>query len=137
VLELVWHYRPEFIVFEDHRRSRRCARIQRLLDGFRRLATTESVKSRCIQVSRLKKVFRTFRANTKHEIAHAVAQQLPELAPRLPRYRKAWMSEGYQMSIFDAAAIALAYFHSRPMCSSEMIKPSSAHSKSPPVPNSM
>src|SRR5947207_3331343 len=64
---------------------------------------------RYVPVSLVKKVFGTFRANTKHEIAHAVAQQLPELAPELPRYRKAWMSEGSQMAIFDAAALALTY----------------------------
>jgi hypothetical protein len=30
---------------------------------------------------------------------------------RLPRFRKAWMSEDYRMSIFDAAAFATTYFH--------------------------
>ena len=93
VLEVIRHYQPEIIVLEDHRGSRRCARIQSLLDGVCRLAATENLKSRRIRISLVKKVFRTFRANTKHEIAHAVAQQLPELAPRLPRYRKAWMAD--------------------------------------------
>ena len=93
VLEVIRHYQPEIIVLEDHRGSRRCARIQSLLDGVCRLAATENLKSRRIRISLVKKVFHTFRANTKHEIAHAVAQQLPELAPRLPRYRKAWMAD--------------------------------------------
>src|ERR1035441_3384904 len=115
VLEVIRHYRPEIIVLEDHRGSRRCARIQGLLDGVCRLAAAEKLKSRCIPVSLVKKVFRTFRANTKYEIAHVVAQQLPDLAPRLPRYRKDWMSEDYRMAIFDAAALALTYFHSRPV----------------------
>jgi hypothetical protein len=113
VLELIRHYRPEVIVLEDHRGSRHCARIQSLLDEICRLTAAEGLKCRRIQVSGVKQVFRTFRANTKHEIAHAVAQQLPELAPRLPRYRKAWMSEDYGMAIFDAAALALTYFYSQ------------------------
>jgi len=122
VSELVRHYRPEIIVLEDFRRSRRCARIRSLLEGVCRLATAEGLKSRCFPVARVKKVFGTFRANTKHEIAHAVAQQLPELAPHLPRYRKPWMTEDYQMAIFDAAALALTYFHSRPVWSRSVPK---------------
>lgn len=115
VLELIRHYRPEILVFEDHRGSRRCPRVRTLLDGVGALATREGVKIRRVPVSQVKKVFRTFRAKTKHEIAHAVAQQLPELAPQVPQYRKAWMSEDYWMAMFDAAALALAYVHSRPV----------------------
>jgi hypothetical protein len=113
ILELVRHYRPEVIVLEDPRGSRRCPRVQGLLDGVRRLATAEGLKSRWFKASRVKKVFRMFRAKTKHEIAHAVAQQVPELAAELPRFRKPWMSEDHRMAIFDAAALALTYFNSR------------------------
>jgi hypothetical protein len=35
---------------------------------------------------------------------------LAELAPRLPRFRKPWMSEDYRMSIFDAVSWAVAQF---------------------------
>jgi hypothetical protein len=45
----------------------------------------------------------------KHTVASAVAQQLPELAPKLPRKRKIWEGEDYRISIFDAAATGLAY----------------------------
>jgi len=86
-------------------------------------------------VSRVKKVFAVFRANTKHEIAHAVAQQLPELAPRLPRFRKPWMSEDYRMAIFDAAALALTYFHSQPFSRDDVPKPLSLQSTATTVPN--
>ena len=32
---------------------------------------------------------------------HGIANRFPELDPRLPRFRKPWMSEDYRMSIFD------------------------------------
>jgi hypothetical protein len=35
---------------------------------------------------------------------------LPDLAWRLPRPRKPWESEPRRMSVFDAAAIGLAYW---------------------------
>jgi hypothetical protein len=41
----------------------------------------------------------------------AIAKRFPELAPRLPRFRKPWMSEDYRMSIFDAVAMALTLFN--------------------------
>jgi Holliday junction resolvasome RuvABC endonuclease subunit len=113
VSKLIRHYLPDIIVFEDYRGSRRSARVQSLLDGIGRLATVEGLKSRRLPIARVKKVFRAFHAGTKHEIAHAVAQQLPDLASWLPRFRKPWMSEGYQMAIFDAAALALTYFNSQ------------------------
>jgi Holliday junction resolvasome RuvABC endonuclease subunit len=113
VSKLIRHYLPDIIVFEDCKGSRRGARVQSLLDGIGRLATAEGLESHRFPVAQVKKVFRAFHATTKHEIAHAVAHQLPDLASWLPRFRKPWMSEGYQMAIFDAAALALTYFNSR------------------------
>ncbi len=46
----------------------------------------------------------------KYTIAAALAKQLPELGPRLPGLRKIWKSEDYRISIFDAAALGVAYF---------------------------
>jgi hypothetical protein len=49
----------------------------------------------------------------KYTIAAALAKQLPELAAKLPSVRKIWKSEDYRMSIFDAAALGVAYFSSK------------------------
>jgi hypothetical protein len=46
----------------------------------------------------------------KHTIAAVLAERLPELAPKLPTVHKIWMSENYRMSVFDAAALGVAYF---------------------------
>jgi Holliday junction resolvasome RuvABC endonuclease subunit len=115
VSELIRHYQPEAIVVEDHNKLRRCPRIQSLLVAMAELAITLGLKSRRISPARVKKVFQTFGARKKYEIAQEVAKQLPDLAPRLPRYRKPWMSEDYRMAIFDAASLALTYFYSRPL----------------------
>jgi Holliday junction resolvasome RuvABC endonuclease subunit len=122
VLALIRHYYPDVIVIEDCNGSRRGVRIQGLLDEVRRLAATEGIGSRCYQIPKVKKVFRSFHAKNKEEIAHVIAQQLPELAPSLPRHRKPWMSEGYAMAIFDAAALALTYFYSRPVRARRVVK---------------
>jgi len=137
VSALIRHYQPTILVLEDHRQSRRCGRVQELLDGIRRVATIAGLKSRSFPISRVKKVFGTFRAKTKHEIAHAVAQQLPELAPRLPRFRKPWMSEDYRMAIFDAAALALTYFHSQSILKNAGMKKMAVAHHSNPAPNAL
>jgi Holliday junction resolvasome RuvABC endonuclease subunit len=123
VSELIRHYRPEVIVLEDFRRSRRCQRVKDLLSGVCELAAKEGLRTRCFTTSYVKRVFQTFGARTKHEISQAVAQQLPELAPQVPRYRKPWMSEDYQMAMFDAVALALTYFYSRPVRGGKTLKP--------------
>lgn len=48
--------------------------------------------------------------SNKHEIASALAQRFPILASKLPPKRKCWQSEDYRTSIFDAAALGVAYF---------------------------
>ena len=47
-------------------------------------------------------------ATSKHDRAVALVECFPELRPRLPRKRKAWMSEDVRMRIFDALASLLA-----------------------------
>lgn len=58
----------------------------------------------------MKKGFFEEGAANKHQIATAVVQKFPELAPRLPPDRKPWMSEDPRMAMFNAVALALTYF---------------------------
>jgi len=47
---------------------------------------------------------------TKLEIAESGVQRfLAEFATRLPPKRKPWVTESYQMAIFEAAAVALVF----------------------------
>jgi hypothetical protein len=56
-------------------------------------------------------VFSESGASNKQDIAIAITARYPELAPRLPHFRKPWMSEDYRMSIFDAVGLGLMVFH--------------------------
>lgn len=46
----------------------------------------------------------------KEYMARLVVARLPELTWQLPPHRKPWQAEHWRMPIFDAAALALAYF---------------------------
>jgi len=109
---LIRLYEPGLLIIEESKGSRRCDRIQKLLEEVSQIKV-RGLKIRRLPAKRVKKVFQAFGAKTKYEIAHTIAQQLPELTSRLPRFRKPWMSEDKRTCIFDAAALALTYLHSR------------------------
>jgi len=112
VTALIKQYEPNVLIIEEPKGSRRCGRVRELLEAIS-LIKVKGLKIRRFSTKRVKKVFRAFGAQTKYEIARAIAHQVPELASWLPRFRKPWMSEDKRTSIFDAAALALTYFHSR------------------------
>ena len=58
----------------------------------------------------MRRLFAADGAVTKYQVATAIAEGIPELAPRLPGVRKIWLPEHANMSIFDAASLALTYF---------------------------
>ena len=111
--DLIDRYQPTVLVVEDYdgKGSRRCGRIQGLINDISKLALKRKVKVRRVSRVKVKQVFSESGAKNKYEIAVAIANRFPELAPRLPRFRKPWMSEDYRMSIFDAVAFGIAFFH--------------------------
>jgi Holliday junction resolvasome RuvABC endonuclease subunit len=111
--DLIEQYQPNVIVVEDYagKGSRRCSRIRELINDISKLAAKRKIKVRSFSRAKVKKAFFESGASNKHEIATAIASRFPELAPRLPRFRKPWMSEDYRMSIFDAVAFGLTFFH--------------------------
>ena len=112
--DLIEHFEPHSIILEEAGTgSRRSGRLRLLLATIHNRAVWAGIRTCDIPSTRIKAAFRALGASTKYEIAQAIAKQLPELAPRLPRFRKPWMTEDYRMAIFDAAALALTYFHSR------------------------
>jgi len=112
---LIRRYKPYVIVLEncDGDGSHRCSRIEKLIGAICREAVKDNVAVRVFSRTEIKEVFGAFGAATKYEIAHAIARQLPELTPHLPRYRKAWMSEDYRMAFFNATSLALTYIYTR------------------------
>src|SRR6266496_6608456 len=109
--DLIERYQPNVVVVEDYagKGSRRCRRIQGLIKDISKLASKRNIKVRSFSRAKVKQAFSESGAVNKQEIAVTIANRFPELAPRLPRFRKPWMSEDYRMSIFDAVALALTY----------------------------
>jgi len=114
IRELIDQYQPKVLVVEDYmgKGSRRCRRIRELINDISKLAMKRKVRVKSFSRLKVKQTFSESGATNKYEIAIAIAKRFPELAPRLPRFRKPWMSEDYRMSIFDAVGLAIAlHFH--------------------------
>lgn len=97
---------PDLLVVEDGRGTKRRERAQRLIKSIENLAKRRTLPVVHVSRSRVRQVLSP--ASTKQEVAEAIARTFPELAPRLPRFRKPWMSEDERMNIFDAVSLALA-----------------------------
>jgi RNase H-fold protein (predicted Holliday junction resolvase) len=111
--DLIACYEPNAIVVEDYeaKGSRRCRRVQELINEISKFAAKNRVKVRRFSRVKVKQTFSESGASTKYEIAVDISKRFPELAPRIPRFRKPWMSEDYRMNIFDAMAFGLTVFH--------------------------
>jgi hypothetical protein len=110
VRELLTFYRPDVVVLDgyEHNGSRRAKRIRTLINLMAAHATEERIATASFSRSEVRACFGL---TTKREIAEAIVREFPELEPRLPPVRRIWMSEDRRMNIFDAAALAMTFFH--------------------------
>ena len=112
VAELIDRYQPDVVVFEDHHGegSRRAKRIEDLLDAIAALVRRQDIETARYSRRHVRRLFAADGAATKFRIAKTIAEELPELAPRLPAERKIWLPEHANLSIFDAASLSLTHF---------------------------
>ncbi len=104
-------YRPSVIVLRDitsgSRRDNPRAR------EFVRVMAAEARRSALavafVTGRELEQVFRQYGLVTKHQIAETIGEWFPELSTHVPMPRKAWQSEHWNMPVFDAIAMAVAY----------------------------
>jgi hypothetical protein len=113
--ELMSWYKPDLLIVENTEAiaSRRVDRIRKLHRQLIDLATTHKITVRQFGRSEIKAAFATRPASTRYEIAQAISRELPDLEPWLPRPKKLWESENRNLSIFDAASLALTFYDIR------------------------
>jgi hypothetical protein len=111
---LLSQYRPQVLIVEEPstRRSRRCERICRLNRSLRRSGERLGIDVHLICRAEVRQCFSEEGARTKFEVATAISKRFACFEHWLPPARKPWMAEDTRMSVFDAAAFALAYYRS-------------------------
>jgi Holliday junction resolvasome RuvABC endonuclease subunit len=88
--DLIDRYQPNAIVLEDYagKGSRRCSRIQGLIDEISKLALNNNVKVRRFSRTNLKRAFSESGARNKYEMAIAIAKRFPRICPAPPALQK-------------------------------------------------
>lgn len=112
VRALMQSYRPTVLILQECRsKPSRCTpRVEKLV---RRVSRLPEAKDACVfnySRSDIRTCFAAYDAQTKDEIARAIAKVLPEFSPKVPPMRKIWMSEDYRMGLFDAIALVFTYY---------------------------
>ena len=115
ITEILEKYELDGVIVEDYdgKGSRRCLRVQRLIQAIHSLAEQRSIASYAFSREDIRNAFFQFGAFNKHQIASVIADHLPQLAHQLPPPRKIWRREDDRMNIFDAVSLALTFFYLR------------------------
>jgi len=104
VSQLISEWQPDAVVLKKPP----TARVALKTRAIQELAKSSHIGVAFVERQAIDDVFSSH--NNKYERARLIVGSFPVLAPRLPPKRKAWQSEHYQLSIFDAVALGLAYF---------------------------
>jgi hypothetical protein len=106
---------PRTLVIEDcdAEGTRRGPRAQALCKSMLHLARCADMRTSIYPWSMVRACFAAKGAQTRHEIARAVADQIEVLWPRLPSERKLWLPPSRNQALFDAAALAITHYTAR------------------------
>src|SRR5437899_2440758 len=107
VAALLDDFAPSGVVLEKQVSHTR--KVSKMMETIRREAAKRRVSVRWVTRRMVKQTFAGHDRN-KDEIASVLGERLRELAPKVPPRRRIWQSEDYRMSVFDAAALGVAYF---------------------------
>lgn len=107
-------YQPDVLVLQDMspNGTRRAHRLRELNGGIGELGEDRGIPVYAYSRAQVRDAFEPFGLANKHSIAEAIAKHIPAFDRYLPPLRKPWMSEDARMGLFDAAALALTFFHS-------------------------
>ncbi|HZR84211.1 MAG TPA: hypothetical protein VFD92_24145 [Candidatus Binatia bacterium] len=108
--ELIRLYRPSVLVVEDvdDPTARRGPRIEALVRRVADVAAEKRLPVRRISAGKVRGLFASQGAVTKHDVAGVIVARFPELAPYRPPRRRLWMSEDQRQAVFDAVTLAIA-----------------------------
>lgn len=112
VQKLLHLYRPQTLVLEDisMKAAKRPDRTKKLALYLRHLAHCEGVDVVAYDRRAIRATFAPVGAQTKVEIARAIALAIPAFGHRLPPVRKIWMSEDPRQMLFDAGALGITHY---------------------------
>ena len=108
---LLDHLKPEVLVIPKETSSVGASgRAERLLNLLANHANGQAVEVCRYSRAEVRVCFSDVGAITRHEIAQAIASQIPAFAHRLPPARRNWNDESPRLYLFDAAALVMTHY---------------------------
>jgi hypothetical protein len=103
-------YAPSVIIVSQMTKGERYGDPRPIVSAIKKQAADYSAAVALVGREEVRRAFGRFGKTTKYDIAARIAILFPELMWKLPPPRKPWQTEHYNMAIFDAASLAIAYF---------------------------
>jgi hypothetical protein len=110
---LLQRYRPDVLILQDTSwtGTQRPQRITNLNAAVFKTAEDFAISICAFSRDQVRAAFSSVQPLTRHAIAQAIVRHIPAFEGYLPEPRKWWNSEDPRMGLFDAAALALTFFH--------------------------
>lgn len=107
--ELLDRFRPDILVLEDGDAagSEKRARMRHLLRTMARNASEHGITVRKVSRSAVRRSWAEQGHRNKRRVAMEIGVSFPEIAPYVPRQRRAWESEDPRAGVFDALSLVL------------------------------
>jgi hypothetical protein len=110
ILPVLRIFSPAMLVLKKHRMDS----IQKSETRFaaavlRHEALCRGMRIETLSVEEIRQAFPNTNSSTKYDIAAKLGLMFPELKWRIPPHRKPWEPEHYTRTMFDAAALGVAY----------------------------
>jgi hypothetical protein len=105
--KLIDFFQPTVILIRDNDDpvKHRSERVEVLAKMIATYAKAQNIPVYHYSRSKIREVFEINGMKSKYAISKLIIQWFPELAPRLPKYRRASMNEGYNTGVFDAISL--------------------------------
>jgi hypothetical protein len=113
---LMDQFRPDAVVLRRLPCRQRTTCVARAFQALEGLAKKRQVQAISISREKIRERFIFLDSTDRYAIAEVISRQIPPFAPYLPPKRKIWNGEDRRMGLFDAAALALTFFHNRSGC---------------------
>ena len=111
IRNLLTYYRPTLLIIEDIKDAKKSKRIEELQEGIQSLTSELNLKVARYSRTQTKEVFASFNAHTRYEIAKCIYDWFPNMGLRLPKVKKVWESDDFDMGGYDALSLALTHYY--------------------------
>ena len=112
---LLARYAPDILILRDVSciLPVRRQRLPQLIEAIEALAETKGIPVAKFSREQVRQSFSHLGSPTRYAIVETIAKHIPMFEPFFPPVRKIWKNEDRRMGLFDAAALALTFFHRR------------------------